>query len=78
MSEYGEFTYDIKGITLNMVDMNRIKFMYEVFLTAGYLMENYNYSKKKALDIATQVRDLMFKREYMTELEAIEEVLSEE
>jgi hypothetical protein len=56
-----EFTMEIKGITLDMCDMCRVHQQYQIYCTAEYLMENYNFDEDMALDLATEVRRLMFK-----------------
>ena len=67
-----EFTFEIKGVTLNMLDMNRVKQQYGIYCTAEYLMENYHFEEEKALNIATYVRDLMFDYDW-DEIYAIKE-----
>lgn len=72
-----EFTFEIKGVTLDMCDMQRVKEAYEIYCTAEYLMENYELNEKQALSYASDVRRLMFKYDY-TEEEAIYEVLEKQ
>lgn len=54
-----EFTFAIKGITLNMDDMNRIKDQYGIFSTAEFLMENYPIEEQTALRLASDIREIM-------------------
>lgn len=68
------FTFEIKGITLDMCDMNRIHEQYQIFTTAEYLMENHHFKEKEALKLAADVRRLMDKYDY-TENEAISKVI---
>lgn len=56
-----EFTFEIKGVTLNMSEMNEIHMQYEIYATAEYLMDNYEMSEEKALKVASDVRRLMNK-----------------
>ena len=69
-----DFTFEIKGITLDMCEMNMIHENYQIFCTAEYLMENYDKNEQDALRLATEVRRLMDKYGY-DENEAIDEVL---
>ncbi len=69
------FKFEIKGITLNECDMQKIKEYYEVCCTAEYLIENYKFETEFAFEIATEVRRIMFKYEY-SEDEAITKVLA--
>lgn len=59
-----DFTFEIKGITLDMCDMQQVHENYEIYCTAEYLMENYNFDKEKALKVASDVRRLMDKYGY--------------
>ena len=70
-----EFTFEIKGITLDMCDMQRVHENYEIYCTAEYLMENYAITKENALKVASTVRKFMDKYGY-TEEEAINEILN--
>lgn len=70
-----EFTFKIKGITLNMSEMNEIHIQYEIFATAEYLMDNYALDEKTALKKASDVRRLMNKY-CLDEETAIDEVLN--
>ena len=54
-----EFKFEIKGVTLNMDDMNRIKEQYEIYCTAEFLMENYPIEEPMALRLASDIRDIM-------------------
>ena len=54
-----EFKYEIKGVTLDALDMMCIKNYYEQRCTAEYLVETYGFDEEKAMDIASMVRDLM-------------------
>ncbi len=70
-----KFTFDIKGVTLNMDDMNAIHMQYEIFATAEYLMENYNLAEETALKMAVGVRKLMNKYG-LDEETAVDEILN--
>ena len=70
-----DFTFEIKGVTLDMCEMQRVHENYEIFCTAEYIMENYELTEEKALKYAAEVRRLMFKYGY-DEDEAIDEVLA--
>ena len=69
-----EFKFEIKGVTLDMCDMDKIHRQYEIYCTAEYLMENYVLEEKQALQSASDVRRLMDKYGY-DEDEAIVEVV---
>ena len=69
--------YEIKGVTLDEFDMQRIKEYYEIYCTAEYLMENYKLTEEKAVELGYEVRRLMFKYNYDEE-EAIYEVIKKE
>ena len=56
-----EFTFEIKGVTLNMSEMNEIHVTYEIYATAEYLMEAFGLDKETALKKASDVRRLMNK-----------------
>ena len=56
-----EFTFEIKGITLNMSEMNEIYVVYEIYATAEYLMESFGLDKETALKKASDVRRIMNK-----------------
>jgi hypothetical protein len=66
--------YEIKGVTLDEFDMQRIKEYYEVHCTAEYLMDNYELTEEEAVELGYDVRRLMFKYGYNEE-EAIEQVM---
>ena len=70
-----EFTFEIKGITLNMSEMNEIHMQYELFATAEYLIENYNLAEETALKMAVGVRKLMNKYG-LDEETAVDEILN--
>ena len=70
-----EFTFEIKGIILNMSEMNEIHTQYEIFATAEYLIENYNLAKETALKMAVGVRRLMDKYG-LDEETAVDEILN--
>jgi hypothetical protein len=69
-----EFTFEIKGVTLNMNEMNAIHTQYQIFSTAEYIMENYGLDEKTALKKAADVRRRMDKYG-LDEETAIDEVL---
>lgn len=71
-----EFTYEIKGITLTMSDMVQIHEYYQAACTAEYLMDNYGFDHKKALDAGYDIRRKMNKYGYDEE-DAIREYLDE-
>ncbi len=54
-----EFKYEIKGVTLDALDMQRIKEYYEELCTAEYLVENYSLDEEQAMGLAADVRRLM-------------------
>lgn len=68
--------YAIKGITLTEWDMYDIKNFYEAHCTAEYILENYDVTEKKAIELGYEVRRLMDKYGYDEE-EAIEQVISD-
>jgi hypothetical protein len=68
--------YEIKGVTLNEFDMQRIKEYYEAHCTAEYLIDNYELTEEKAVELGYDVRRLMFKYGYNEE-EAIKKVVSD-
>ena len=70
-----DFTFEIKGITLDMCDMQRVHENYEIYCTAEYIMENYDLSEYQALKVAANVRHLMDKHG-CTEEEAIYKILN--
>jgi hypothetical protein len=70
-----EFTFEIKGVTLDMCDMNRVHEQYQIYCTAEYLIENYHLEEKEALTLAADVRRLMSKYD-CTESEAIYKIIS--
>ena len=69
--------YEIKGVTLNEFDMQRIKEFYEAHCTAEYLMECYELSEEKAIQVGYEVRKIMLKYGCSEEY-AIEEVMKRE
>ena len=69
-----EFKYEIKGITLDEFDMQRIKEYYEQRCTAEYLVENYNLDEEQAMRFAFDIRELMGDWN-ISETEAIYEIL---
>ena len=72
-----EFTFEIKGVTLNMDDMCQVKQQYCIYCTAEYLMAVYHFDEDQALWLASEVRRLMFKYDYDEEY-AIDEVFRKE
>lgn len=70
------FTFEIKGVTLDMCDMQRVHEQYEIYCTAEYLVENYNKKEEYALKYASDVRRLMHKYG-LTEEEAIYQIIGE-
>ena len=56
-----EFQYKIKGITLDVYDMIKIKQYYEQRCTAEYIMEKWNIGEEVALRLAVDVRKIMDK-----------------
>lgn len=70
-----EFTFEIKGVTLNMSEMNEIHMQHEIFATAEYLIENYGLNEETALKMAVGVRKLMNKYG-LDEETAIDEILN--
>lgn len=70
-----DFTFEIKGVTLNMIEMNEIHMQYEIYATAEYLMENYALAEETALKMAVGVRRLMNKYG-LDEETAIDEILN--
>ena len=70
-----DFTFEIKGITLNMSEMNEIHMQYEIYATAEYLIENYNLAEETALKMAVGVRRLMNKYG-LDEETAVDEILN--
>lgn len=81
-----EIQYNIKGVTLNVIDLININKYYEAAYTAEYILEgdikdlfNYpipEYTEEEAMQIAYEVRRLMEKYDY-DETEAIEEIINE-
>ena len=69
-----DFTFEIKGVTLDMCDMNRVKEQYEIYCTAEYLIENYQIEEQEAIRLASDVRRFMDKYGF-DEVDAIYEVL---
>lgn len=72
-----EFKFEIKGVTLDMCDMSRVHDQYQIYCTAEYLMEKYNFDEERALYLASEVRRLMFKYDWDEDC-AIEEVFRNE
>lgn len=72
-----KFAYEIKGVTLDVYDMMRVKEYYEAHCTAEYLWENYNVTEENAVSLGYEVRRLMDKYDY-DELTAIDEVVAKE
>lgn len=72
-----EFTFEIKGVTLDMCEMNRVHEQYQIYCTAEYLMENYHFDEDYALYLAAEVRRLMFKYDFDEDY-AIDEVFRKE
>ena len=69
-----EFTFEIKGVTLDMCEMHTIHKQYEIFSTAEYLIENYGLSEETALKMAVDIRKRMDKYG-LDEETAIDEIL---
>jgi hypothetical protein len=70
-----EFTFEIKGVTLNMDEMYKVHFWFNIYNTAEYLLENYpQLSEDEAVRLASAVRDLMDTDGY-DEDQAVEQVL---
>lgn len=69
--------YEIKGITLDEFDMQRIKEHYETYCTAEYLTENYELTEERAVELGYDVRRMMLKYGYDEEY-AIEEIMKAE
>ena len=59
-----EYTMEIKGVTLDMCDMNRVHEQYQIYCTAEYLMDNYHFEEEQSLWLASEVRRLMFKYDF--------------
>lgn len=73
-----EIKYEIKGITLDELDLMDIHHYYEAARTAEYLMENYDISDEStAMHLGYEVRRFMDRYDY-DEAEAIYEVLRKE
>lgn len=72
-----KFEYEIKGITLNMSDMNQINEYYEAACTAEYLIDNYDVTEEEVMQLGYDVRRLMNKYGYDEE-EAIKEVICDD
>jgi hypothetical protein len=69
-----EFTFEIKGVTLNMDEMHKVHKWYGIYSTAEYMLENYpQLTKENVIYLASAVRDLMDYSGY-DENEAIYEV----
>lgn len=73
-----EIKYTIKGVTLNVCELQTLHEYYEAACTAEYLMENYGISDENiAMNLGYEVRRLMDKYGYDEE-EAINEVLKKD
>lgn len=72
-----EFKYEIKGVTLDEFDMQRIKEYYEQRCTAEWLVDTYGFNEERAMELGHLIREKMFKYDF-TEDEAVEEVFEEE
>jgi hypothetical protein len=71
-----EFTFEIKGVTLNMDEMHKVHKWYQIYNTAEYLLESYpQLSEERAVYLASAVRDLMDHKDYDEE-DAVYEVLN--
>ena len=67
--------YAIKGVTLDVYEMQEIHKYYEAARTAEYLMENYDISDEDtAMHLGYEVRRLMDEYDYDEET-AIDEVM---
>lgn len=53
--------YKIKGITLDVMEMHKIKEYYEAYCTAEYIVENYDISECDAIQLGYEVRRRMDK-----------------
>ena len=69
------FKYEIKGITLNELDLMDISLYYNICRTAEYLMDNYDLTEDEAMKLGADVRRYMDKNN-VTEDIAIAEVLT--
>ena len=69
-----EFKYEIKGVTLNELDLMDISIYYNIRRTAEYLMDNYDLTEDEAIKLGASVRRYMDKNN-VTEDIAIDEVL---
>lgn len=70
-----EIKYEIKGVTLDVHDLINIHEYYEAACTAEYLMDNYDLTEEKAMELGARVRRYMNKNN-VTEDIAIEEIMS--
>ena len=68
--------YTIKGITLNEFEMYDIKKYFEAHCSAEYILENYNVTEEKAIELGYEVRRLMGKYDYYEE-DAIAKVMAD-
>ena len=68
--------YEIKGIKLTEWDMYDIKKFYEAHCTAEYILENYDVTEEKAIELGYEVRRLMDKYDYYEE-DAIDKVMAD-
>lgn len=71
-----EMKYEIKGITLNVFDIQKIHEYYEAYCTAEYLVDNYKIKESKALRLGYAIRALMQHKDICEE-EAIMQTLKE-
>lgn len=70
-----EFTFEIKGVTLNMDEMHKVHTWYCIYNIAEYLLENYpEIDEDKAVHLASAVHDLVICDDY-EEDDAVREVL---
>ena len=69
-----EFTFEIKGVTLNMDEMHQIHKHYEICCTAEYIIENYGVLEEDSYRVASMIRDLMDSDGY-DEDQAIDKIL---
>lgn len=66
--------YEIKGITLDVHDLIDINEYYEIACIAEYLLENYDLTEEKAMELGAKIRRHMSKNN-ITEDIAIEEIM---
>lgn len=70
-----KFEYEIKGIILDMQDMNEICQYYKVACTTEYILENYDVPENEVMKIAYEVSRYMYKYG-LSEEDAICQVLN--